>query len=98
MFSAVSWAAESPFSWVESSFDLNPGAGDAAAEAAPAAVSVDLDMAVAPSTPPKIMAAATTEATTRVRVVIMGRYSAPNLKTSLESGVSFGARLLLPAD
>jgi hypothetical protein len=55
-------------------------------------VNVDLARKVAPMTPPKIMAAATTEAKTRVSVFFMPPASAPNLKTTLESGVSYEAR------
>src|SRR6266516_4129003 len=67
LFSAASWAALSPASCAVASFEL--GVGDAAARAAKAGVRVPRANAVAPRTPPKIIAAATTDAKTRTRVL-----------------------------
>lgn len=98
LFSAASLAADSPFSWVGSSLDLKPGDGEAAVRAAWAGVSVDLDMAVAPSTPPKTMAAAATDARTRVRVLIIGSSLRVQPQNGLGIRCEFGGELLLPAD
>jgi hypothetical protein len=63
LFSAVSWAALSPVSCVAFSFDLNvPGLGEGEGDAALAMIRGDRATAVAPTTPPKAMAAATADA------------------------------------
>jgi hypothetical protein len=68
---------------------LNVGAGDAAAAAALAGDNVDFARTVAPMNPPKIIAAATRDPKSRMRVLFMPSSSEPNLKIGLESGVSF---------
>jgi hypothetical protein len=70
---------------------LGVGLGEAAARAALAGVTVDRASTVAPRTPPKTIAAATTDANRRTRVLSMARSSGPNLKTGLDSGETFEA-------
>jgi hypothetical protein len=81
---------------------LKVGAGEAAAAAALAGLNVDFARTVAPTTPPTIIDAATADPKSRVRVLFMHTSSEANLRTALESGVSFGpagpAFLLLPPD
>src|SRR5207249_2407849 len=54
-------------------------------------------VAVAPTIPPKTIAAATTDAKTRTRVLSMPRSSVLNLRAGLDSGESFEAGLSLAA-
>jgi hypothetical protein len=71
---------------------LKVGVGEAAERAARTLVAGLLPerAAAAPITPPNTRAAATTDPKRMIRVLSMPASSGPNLKTSLDSGVSFG--------